>query len=205
MSELLFNPDTHEYHVNGIRLPSVSQVLNTWILTYSGYVNTITGVVIDKEVFEASGDFGTAIHLAIKYLFTTGLNWDGLDPALIPPLKQFEQWRKDINLKLIFCEHSMFSKRYGYAGTPDIIGEADGKILVDVKTGDYGQGAAQLAGYEQLYNENYRSSGGWRIVKKYVLYLPKDGGDYKFEVVNDKDAWNYFLSRLNCHKYERRK
>jgi hypothetical protein len=200
MSKLIFKPETHEYFVDGIRYPSVTQVLNEWILTYSGYVNTITDVVIGKEVFEAAQDFGSAIHLAIKYLLTTGLNWDGLDPSLIPPLKQFEQWRKDIDLEVLNCEEPMFSQRYGYAGTPDIIaGSKNGLVLVDIKTGDYGRIEAQVAAYEQLYREHV---GVRRSIEKRVLYLPKDGGDYKFEQVNDKDSWSYFLSKLNIWKYQ---
>lgn len=214
MGELVFKEKEHIYEYEGRRIPSVTSILNIWILTHAGYVNTISGVVIGKEVFEAAQDFGTAIHLAIKYLLTTGLNWDGLDPSLIPPLKQAERWINDWKIKPIqeftrvfIVEQPMMSKRYGYAGTLDIfceISKVKGEVLclTDWKTGDYGNASAQLAAYENLVREY---TGCRKTIEKRVLYLPKDGGDYKFEQMNDKDSWSYFLSRLNCYKYERGK
>ncbi len=207
-----FIPKNHQYLYNGIRIPSVTQVLNEWVeISFLGkfsilyeikkyHVHTVSGAVVSAKDFEYAGDRGKAVHDGCRLILDGNLDWEVLDPVLLPPLRQFEAWKKKEKVHLgvdTQCEVAMMSERYQFAGRPDLITPIKGVMsIIEIKTGTWGQVAAQLAAYEQLYREHtrYKKTMNW-----YVLDL--SGKKYNFRQIRDVQAWPFFLNSLGRYKY----
>lgn len=208
MGELVFKEEGHEYFYDGVRVPSVTQILKVWIpISVYGveyYCNTFTGTVISAEKFREAGDHGRAIHKATKLILTDGLDWDSLDPSLVPPLNQFEEWRRIYKVIPILIETPMYSKKLGVAGTPDIICRIMVKgnlATVDIKTGDLGVVEAQVTTYDQIHKEAYKCRASSDC---FSLHLPKDGSTYQFRRIENRiKHFNLFKSRLYQFNYLR--
>lgn len=206
---LEFDPATHTYTYDGRVVPSVTQVIGEWIpVKHMGFdylVNAFTGEMVAAEKFREAADFGTAVHKGAKLILTgEGLDWDALDPALEPPLRQLERWIGDFKVEPRHVEVPMYSKRYGVAGTPDIICFVlkNRLIVCDIKTGSLGAVGAQTAGYEILYREEYRRLSV--KISRYALRLPKDGRPYDFIPMRNPEDKQFFLSRVFQYHYARK-
>lgn len=203
---LTFDADKHIYYWHGHTVPSVTQIIGAWLPVKGSdfYFNTFTGAIIYADKFEAAGEVGSAIHKACGYIASgQGVDLEAIDPDLIPPLEQFSKWWDAFKVKPILVERPMYSKKYGFAGTPDIICELsqDKNIVavVDIKTGLVNDMAGvQTSGYEILAREDLKIR---KIIKRYELILPRDGSQYKFKQLTDKDDFTFFLSRLNQYNY----
>jgi len=203
--DFTFDPKTHTYKNKGMRIPSVTQILNEWILIKLKpgffYVHTQTGVAISAETFRYAGERGTAVHSGAKLVLEGNLEWDVLDSILVDPLRQFEAWKKKHNVHIgvdTICEVAMLSQRYQYAGMPDIITPIKGVMsVIDIKTGTWGLFAAQLSAYERLFRE---ITGYKKAINLFILDL--SGKKYDFRQVKDVGAWGFFLNSLGCYKYK---
>ena len=200
---LTFDRIDHEYRWDGKVVPSVTQVIGEWqqinVYGVEYYANTFTGAVVKVETFRAAADFGTAVHSMCHMELKGILSESALHPALIPPLEQFRTWMDHFKPEILLVEQPMYSQKYGYAGTPDIICMVKNKPLVcDIKTGEYAMAGVQIAGYEQLYKENSRK---WGRMGRYVLYIPKNGGAYRFHPVGSPRDWAFFQARLFQWQY----
>lgn len=196
---LTFDSAEHIYEWDGQPVPSVTQVLREWVKLANGrgYVHTVYGTFVDATAFEAAADFGNAIHTACKYILTMELDWDALDPALLPPLREFVRWMDDYKIRPLFVENPLYSTKHGYAGTPDIIGNLQGfkqLDITDIKTGLVNELVGpQTGGYEIAFRgqKNYR--GG---IVRHELILPRDGSPYKYNLLTNSNDGAFFLSRL---------
>jgi len=206
---LTFNESTHEYLWEGKPVPSVTQVINEWmeISVYGAkyFTNRFTGLTINAEVFRAAGEFGTAAHAGVKVLAEgRELDYNALHPSLYHPLAEFVQWKKDCSPIFHLIEKPLYSAKYRYAGTPDLICTIDRHLsVVDIKTGGYDTAGIQMAGYEQLYREDVKR--GTLHMRRYVLHLPKDGGNYKFIQQADTTDFSCFLGLLFAHQQMKRR
>ena len=108
----------------------------------------------------------------------------------------------DFKVNTIYAESPMYSEKYGFAGTPDIVCEINNDknvvVVVDIKTGLHSFAAPQLYVYEILFREHSKCR---KSINKYVLYLPKNGGAYQFKKVVDTNALNFFYARLSQWNY----
>lgn len=206
MSDLTFDVEKHEYRVDGRRVDSVTTILGEWQEVKVGgeryHINTHSGSVIPSRRMEEAQDFGTAVHLGCNFILQYGsVDYLTLDPALAPCLGQFERWLLDYDVKPILFESPMYSKRFDYSGTPDLICVLNGNLLsvCDYKTTPlYPMAGPQTAAYEQLYRENHKD---FRVMERYVLHLPKDGGDYELHQVGRVQDFAYFKAKLYTHQY----
>lgn len=211
MSNLVFQEEGHKYLYDGRETPSVSTAIGEFkmcnIYGTEYYINTFTGSAVDAEKFRVAADHGNAVHLAIKYLLTDGLDMESLDPSILAAVNQFEAWRAEYVKDIILIEEPLYSTRFGYAGTPDFIFKLRPKYerifrakicLTDFKTGAHGMAGPQTSAYEQLYKERSKYKG--RILRA-VLKLPKDGGDYKFLPEDGRQDFNMFKACLFRHNF----
>ena len=196
---LTFDKDTHTYYWNGERVPSVTQIIGSWVKTGRVYVNTFTGAAVPADLFEAAGAFGTDVHTMLTYHIAGDLDTDVLGADFRAVLVQYERWVDTVKPEIIDNEVMLYSPRYGFAGTRDIKCLISGKLhIVDFKTGAYDMAGPQLAAYVQLDKENDKSRA---VRHRSVLYLPKDGSDYKFVSFRDANDFPFFLSRLATYNY----
>lgn len=207
---LTFKDEGHVYHYNGVNVPSVTQVLHEFVETDFGlnryYVSTINGTAIPADIFEAAGDFGTALHLAAKYhlrhLLGQGpaLDWNFLDEGVKTCLEQIIQWIDANQVKVLAVEVPMYSIKMNACGTFDLICEIPsfkGISQVDFKTGYFTLAGPRTKAYEEMFREITRYRGK---MNRFVLSLPKPDVDgntkHKLISLTNKNDLPFFLTRL---------
>jgi hypothetical protein len=100
---------------------------------------------------DQAADLGTAVHALIE-AEATGRPRPELPAEAGPLVAAFDQFTGDHRPSWVASEATVFSRRYGYAGTLDAVASLDihpGLVLLDVKTGRgvYPEAALQLAAY----------------------------------------------------------
>lgn len=195
--QLTFDADTHRYQLNGVSLPSVTQVI--------GYLNDFSQV--PPETLERACHFGTAVHKATELYDLGTLDVDSLDPALVPYLDAWKKFLADTGFINEFVEEKVFSKKYGYAGTVDRIGILQRhRSIIDIKSmssiSNSHSISVQTAGYEQAFSEMWDENK--QSFRRYALQL-KGNGNYNLVPYNDMTDFNVFLSCLNIYKWSNRK
>jgi hypothetical protein len=180
---LTFDPEKHEYRLNGVVIPSITQIL--------------AGVgLIDTTWFtEASRDRGTLVHRIIHWHLTGELDEDSVDPTLKPYFDAFLQFERDSKLTVEAIEKPMVSELYRFAGTPDIVGCQNGhNAVIDIKTGSIPAWVAlQLAGQEILVNHP--------SIERFSLLLTGDG-KYKLTPHRGRQDRQLFLSALALYHWK---
>lgn len=179
MDGLIFDPEKHQYFLNGLLLPSVTQ-----ILADMGFIN--------RDFFTEQGKTrGSFVHLATELDDKDELDEESLDDALLPYLTAWRLFKRESGLQIESIEKPVASGVYQFAGTLDRIGMLNGhnESILDIKSGAVSSWVGlQLAGYEIAENKKY---------KRYAVQL-MDTGKYKLHQFNDRSDRQIFLSAVAC-------
>ena len=184
-----FDEEKHEYTFNGVRVPSVSEILAPLSAERYGELN--------KAMLEQAAARGTAIHEACE-LIDYGVEpeenpeIDGYLAAYTMFLMEHEVEWEIIEGIVGFCR--IPNETPLYAGTVDRFGMVNGvPTVVDIKTYSSLSSQAQLSASCQtaLYRDaiDDMQEGGWQRDKKTrrkILHLRKDG---TYRLV-DLDNWD---------------
>lgn len=191
-----FDKTTHTFKLNGIKIPSVTQILDS-----AGFNEGIK--FIPKDVLDAASDLGTKVHRTTEMYDKNILDVDSLHPVLRNYLTQWIKFRKDFDFVPSEIELIKYHSLYKYAGIIDRIGASRGKLtLIDIKSGIYVKShEIQTAGYEILYNENLSPKD--HIKQRLLVYISEDS--YKVEINKNSIDKNVFISALTIHNYKRSK
>ena len=192
-SELEFMEKDHVYKLNGIEIPSVTQVMEPLSTAhYSG----INAAVLDKAAAR-----GTAVHNAIENYLLFGI--DDIPGEFGGYYEAFKKWWTDASPILVGTEHRVYHKVARYAGTIDLVCEVGGKLmLVDIKTSSQiieMLTRVQLEAYQKAVNSHQMPIEG-----KGILHLTRDGKytlNAKYEA-SDTEAWKVFIGLLAIRNYE---
>lgn len=208
---LEFEPTTHTYKLDGVDIPSVSEILR---FCYREVYEEP-----DKFLMDQAADRGTRVHAAAQELDTKGCA--DADPDIVQYVSAYVKFLKEHDVKWEMIEQPVaFSRFVGmtletdipeYAGTIDRYGTLDGEpVLLDIKTTSkmtkkhklmY---AAQLAGYlgalvcalrDKAVEENLEM--GEICFKTAILQLKSDG-TYKLMYVPAE--FEVFGACLKLHK-----
>lgn len=200
---------SHVYHVDGVQKPSVTEILNEWVLVDGWYVNIYrknsdgTPQRIPQGVFEDAGDFGRATHKAAA--FTMGNKSFNKPPAISHAMDELERWMSDYKVDYEVFEMLGYSSKLDICGTLDLTCHMGYKTLnlVDYKTATHAPTVGpQTWAYEQIYRE---MTGYRGIIKRWVLYLPKKDGEYKFVELSDNIGDRDMFGSMNYQfKWRRR-
>ena len=182
---LNFDPATHTYTLDGVVLPSVTQILQSvGLINFSG---------ISPDVLQRVADFGTAVHLATALDDVGDLDEETLDPNLWPYLTAWRCFRRDeMGLQKFFeIEQPLAHPDYGFAGTPDRIGAM---IIIDIKTSTVVPPwtGLQLAAYSVLANIT--------TARRIAVQLKGDG-TYQIHEFKDRKDREIFLAALSVYKW----
>ena len=177
-----FDEDKHEYTVNGVKVPSVSEILAPLSADRYSQVN--------PWVLQAAAERGRAVHEAAQ-LMDYGFDPDE-DFSVNGYLIAYQDFLSSTNVEWIYAEKIVGADRYLqdgthsvlYAGTLDRYGYINGQAaIVDIKT--YSslstdallQASCQTALYREALLENIPEDEAPDdyFVKRYVLHLKKDG------------------------------
>lgn len=185
-NDFQFDPVTHTYKLNGVILPSVTQVLKEAGLYDYG--------CIPQESLEKAARFGSAVHKACQ-LDDIGRLGD-FDPAGMEYVEGWRAFRKEYPIKFTMNETKLYSERWMFAGTLDRYSEND-KTIIDIKTGVKDPWHhIQTSGYETLL-----MAWGLKVNKRLIVYLSPS----KFEVVESKSPTDQaiFLSTVQLYWWKR--
>lgn len=178
---LKYNPEQHIYTYNGIEVPSVNQILKA------------EGIIPSFDFPNAQfyRDRGTAVHELIKLHFYGELLFIG---DLEDYYNGFLKFLNDNPVNPTEVEKPLFSKKWRFAGTPDMW---EGDILYDWKVSkkDYPHYELTMGAYAILLEEM-----GYKVEKALLVHIQPN--DYFItEIKPDK---NNFLAILLTYQWKRR-
>lgn len=172
-----FDEEQHIYTLNGMRLPSVTQLMRP--LTLIAYDGVSIGAMSE------AADRGTRAHSQVEAIVKYGIaEFDDDTEGYITAFQAFNEAFKPVWLA---SEYRCYHKVLRYAGTIDLIGyvqsdDSNGVDVVDVKTTAAFHRVmldCQLSAYAEMLK-----SHGVKVRNRYGLQLMKDGR-YRFERLED--------------------
>lgn len=194
---LQFDEHAHVYMLDGVRLPSVTQVLKP-LYDFSR---------IDPALLQAKAALGTAVHRACELLDNCDLDEDSEDGrAALAPLagylagyKKFQADKKPVVLE---NETRMFHPVHKFAGTIDRRLQLDGHVWdIDLKTT---AALSPVVGLQTAaYSEMFKANGHAERARRGALRLFPDGS-YKLHEFKDPSDFSVFLSLLSVQRFKER-
>ena len=176
MANLVFYDQTHQYTVDGVEVPSVSEL--TRFISREVYKD------VQQFMLDAAATRGTNVHKATEALDKFGTV--EVDDEALPYIKAYLKFRKDHQPDWIKVEWSV-NRGFLYAGTLDRYGTiGDKKVILDIKT------TSRISkDHKVLYTaaQNlYRMAieQDYPVDAIYILQLKKDG-TYKFYELEIQD------------------
>jgi len=185
MKNIIFLEESHTYIIDGQVVPSVTQ-----IIPRQDFLN------VPEHVLENARNDGIEKHQMIKdYFDGKVLIADGNEFII----KFHEFLEKNSFGKLIQNEKPMYSKKYNFAGTPDMIFE---NAIIDFKRSinysNIKNYSLQLAAYNLLCKEYFDKDFK---TEQYILYQKE--GEFKLKNVYNPDAERIFLFMRDKYFTER--
>ena len=185
MNNLQFRAEDHSYHVNGVRLPSVTEILKDIGL-------------IDTSYFKPEhSERGTTVHEATQFWDETGMEDDTIPQDLLGYLEAWKKFREETGFTPTHIEQSLHSPQ-GYAGTVDRIGKTNkiNPILLDIKSGPpQPWHRLQLAAYSLMAKHELKIP----IWECWGVHLKKDG-KYSVETYRSIEDSADWLSVLRVYQ-----
>lgn len=185
--ELQFDDEHHIYRLDGVIIPSVSNIMEP--LSGAKYAG------ISEKTLEKAANKGTSVHNSIENFIKFGI--EDVNPAHQGYFDAFREWWEKDQPVLVGSECRIYHRILQYGGTVDLLAYIRGKLtLVDFKStyalSDMTCGV-QLEGYSQAL-----ASHDIRVEQKKILHLKKDGKhDERSYPANDAARWRVFGS-LKC-------
>jgi len=151
------------------------------------------------RIRDKAGGIGTEVHEAISAELQGEL-WTSDSQEVHTAMQSYRMWREDSTVEPIWTEQTVWSLEYGYAGSADLVGLDNGRLVVlDWKTGAgvYNEAGLQVAAYSHCIEE----LTGETVDECRVIHLDKSTPAWSEHTVKDwKRSFNGFLSALNTWK-----
>lgn len=198
MNEFIVDRENHAYHLNGVKLDSVTDILSI----FGGFDN------VPADVLAVAQRFGTAVHLSTEYHDKGILDVKSLSASLIPYLDGWKNFLSDTKFEILEIEKTGYHKIHKYAFTVDRIGRYKNKLAVlDIKSGSVNSPttALQLAGYMEGANSWVKKKIDKTVERITVWLQPDFKRGYKVIKHTDKNDINTFLCAVNVWKWGKAK
>ena len=178
-----FEAATHTYAIDGRTVPSVTQVLNDLIPGFKAgewYLNR-----------------GQAVH-ACAALIAQGVAFDH-DPAIDGQVRAVRRFFAEVKPTVIAVERQIYSERYQYAGTLDLLADINGKwLVIDYKASESAALPYQLAAYSIALPPHRQTRHGCGVI------ITEDGS-YKMTKFYDLRLYQQgFLALLTAYNIRRK-
>lgn len=152
----------------------------------------------------AAGSVGTYAHKWIETYVQAKIDEVELpkrDPVIGHMTDNFVKWAEDNKVKFLASEQRVYSRKYWYGGTFDILCEKNGQMfIVDIKTGSgiYPEHFFQMGGYQIAIEELQGFPA--KINGHLVLNIKKDGTFDQREYFNLDQNKDAFLAALTLYR-----
>lgn len=160
---LIFDAELHLYTVDGVVLPSVTQILEAaGVVDYSYLPPATRRMALGR---------GSAVHQATQFDDEGDLDESCMDEELAPYLAAWRRFRAETGFAPDLIEYRSHHPKYGYAGTLDRRGSfaTGARAIVDLKTNSSeGWVRLQLAAYAAFFEDP-------RAYRRVCVELRKDG------------------------------
>lgn len=184
--EIEFIESSHEYYVNGVRMPSVTQIIEDSCNDLS---------MIPKRILADACARGTIVHKLTELDDYGTLDEDSIDAELAGYLDSWRCFIDAYEFDLELIEHRVYCPRYKYVGTFDRygtakIGRRKERVLIDIKSGmPRNATAVQLAAYTKAFERE-----GSKVNKRLGVYLRKDGGLPNVQICESPSDYSVFIA-----------
>jgi hypothetical protein len=185
-----FDPATHAYTVDGVRVPSVTQVLE------AVGISDFSSVPADRLAY--AQNLGTAVHQATEAFDQDDLDFASVAGTVVEPyLEAWSKFRRDTGFTPRLIETrgvaTVRGQLYGYCiDREGPLGPKAEPTVLDIKTGEPSRSwRIQLAAYEHSL---FQRDGRHR--RRVVVRLHADGrwSSVTFSQPSDLDVWNWALA-----------
>jgi len=190
-----FNEERHQYSIGGRVISGVTSC-----------ISTIPDELRFNNNFIAKTILGTKVHELCEKVNKTGkrIHLNKIPKDLRGYMKGYYKFLNKAGFKILLAERRLFSRRYMFGGTADIIGiDCNGEYCIaDIKTVTTMSPTVglQLAGYMLAWNEwpkNTKLTTRWGI-----QLLPE--GDYKLIQYTDPHDERVFLCKKVSYDWDKR-
>lgn len=158
-----FDPTKHEYSIDGVTVPSVTTIAQYYV--QAKFPNSL--------LVEAKAEVGKRTHTTLQEQVVFQKESD-VPLEYVEKIKTFLK-NNNVTLYTELCEKPIFSNRFQFGGSPDLVGESEKYVYIcDYKTGGVNKRYCemQLAGYSQLIDEYfYENNLNEKITKKKIFYI----------------------------------
>ena len=182
----------------------IKNSINTLLDNGESLDRVILERIVDKaknkteEIKKDAGLIGTVVHGLIEDFLKNKKIPNQSDKKVINCWNLFLDWWNTQEYEVVELEKKIFSKKYNYAGTLDLVlkDKKGNLVLADIKTSnsisfDY---ALQLNAYRQAYEEETNN----KISKGLIIRLPKTTGNIEIrELPLNKQMFDAFIGARN--------
>ena len=204
--EILLNEDIHQYTVDGVVKPSVTEVLETLIEVEAldVFVDTTTHKHIPGDMIRQAGDFGRAFHVGAKYI-VEGKHIK-YDPSLEQAFSELRRWRTEYAIETVASETRVYCPKLDVCGTLDWIGSLTRNRVLNLVDWKTSKASAGMVGPQTwAYESGYRHVTGYKgIIKRWAWVFDKAKGKYDFYELKDPYDEHYFRAMNLGYKWRRR-
>jgi hypothetical protein len=174
--------DTSKYVLRGVRVPSVTEVLDI--------AGLVDWSMVPPGVLEEAAERGTRVH---EWLQLIDEGW--LDPMTEPDedvrgfTSAYLRFKDETGFAPELIEHTVLNETYAYAGMLDRTGKLNGeRVLIDLKT------VRQVAATTALQTAGYAACLG-ELHRRFALQLWPDG-NYRLVPYTDRNDTHDFLAAV---------
>ena len=199
-----YDDAAHSYKVEGIKVPSVTRVVDGCFPKHLVDWALSIGEEEYHRVIDEALEIGNYTHEWIERYIDEGDNYFGMDePGNNNSIEAFLKWEEEFKPEWIYSEDKIYCDKYKYAGTVDAVAKINGRVcVIDFKTSKkiYKPYHLQVAAYAQAIK---RIDGLKRWPLGIILRLDKETGEYDQKVFEPRDHFNTFKKciSLSTHEY----
>lgn len=191
--KILLN-DKHEYFVDGVLTPGVTEILRDVGIAKQGAAPTLA--------LERAGKFGYAVHVACQLWDDGVLDLATLSIPIVPYLEAWREFISDNKAQVVETERVVYSRKWGYCGTLDRVLKIKKRlVLVDIKTSAAVPAftALQLVAYKVAWEEETKS----KISARWCVHLCP-GARYKIVEYSNQADEQVFKAAVLLRSYIKR-
>jgi hypothetical protein len=199
-SILQFSPETHTYTVDGLVVPSVTQLLDD-----SGLTPDYTAV--PYRVREHARQRGLHVDLACDLYDEDDLDWSSVHPECVGFVESWIRFRDEEGYEPVASQVPLYHP-LGYAGTADSVGQLNGQWVVVERKATARMSplyALQTAGYSQAPYAAPTGGGPlrpvpWGTPARLGVQLRRDGS-YSVVLYEDTEDLAAFLGVVALYRW----